>query len=301
MENEINKMSCLLAPNKSPEIDTGFYTDKYPLLASAKLDGFRALVTPDGIFSRNWKPFNEAVHNYFADVIETAKDLQTVVDGEIYSRQFRFDELASNLRSGSIDSSIRFYAFDSLSVNEWMSDSSEPFLNRYQTTVTTYRKLDTVAPLVQYQINNDDDLARLFAQAIEQGFEGLILRKPDSVYKHGRATMKQGIIFKLKQWVTVDSKIIGFKQRLKGGKRTGKIGSYLLKSSDGIEFAAKPGAGVVVPESWRFRNDLLGKFVECRFMKHGVKLKPRFAHITRLRPDLTNSDSIESLSSVLGS
>ena len=294
------KHKLLLAPNKSPEIKTGFYQDKYPLLASAKFDGVRAVITPDGIYSRNWKRFNLHLESYFSDAIEETRKNNAILDGEIYARNLRFDELISNIRGSVINDSIRFYAFDSCSLEEWNNAKTKPFSKRYSETVTRYRHLNRIAPVVQYRINNDDDLSNLFNQSISQGFEGLILRDATSAYKNGRATMKQGIIYKLKQWVTIDSKIIGFKQMMKSGKRTAKIGSYLLQTSDGIEYAAKPAAGVTLDDTWHKRNQHLGKFAECRFMKHGVKLRPRFAHITRFRPDLSDFDNLETLESVLG-
>lgn len=298
--NKMQNQKLLLAPNKSPEVRSGFYHDKYPLMASAKFDGVRAVITPDGIYSRNWKRFNSELEQYFEDAIAEARKNNSIIDGEIYSRNLRFDQLISNIRGNDINESIRFYAFDSCTLDEWNNQTTKPFKVRYDETVRRYRHLNRVAPVVQYQINNDNDLEILFGQSIDQGFEGLIMRNPESQYKNGRATMRQNIIYKLKQWVTIDSKIVGFKQMMKGGKRTAKIGSFLLRSSDGIEYAAKPAAGLTLDDTWCKRDQYLGGYVECRFMKHGVKLRPRFAHITRLRPDLADGDNIETLADVLG-
>ena len=125
--NKMQNQKLLLAPNKSPEVRSGFYHDKYPLMASAKFDGVRAVITPDGIYSRNWKRFNAELEQYFEDAIAEARKNNSIIDGEIYSRILRFDQLISNIRGNDINESIRFYAFDSCLSLIHISEPTRPY------------------------------------------------------------------------------------------------------------------------------------------------------------------------------
>lgn len=295
--------NLLLAPNKSPELETGVFADKYPLYASAKFDGFRALCRPNGIVSRNHNIFSGAIHRHLLKLYNYCNYERVVIDGELYAPGVPFDKLAKCLKSksGPIVPGLKLFVFDLLTVDEWNNETEPKFEHRYARYWNRLKRLQfpNVVAVPQFLCNSDTDVKECFNHSINNGFEGLMLRNPVSLYKHGRATMRQNIIYKLKQWVNVDSKIVGFNQMKQKGVLINKVGSFVLSSSDGIEYNAKAAANVAIPNSWDSRKQLLGAWVECRFMKHGVKNKPRFAHITRLRPDLSDSDNIEPLSSIL--
>src|SRR5690606_29401538 len=42
------------------------------------------------------------------------------------------------------------------------------------------------------------------ALMIQEGYEGVILRRPDALYKYGRSTLKEGALLKLKQFEDIE-------------------------------------------------------------------------------------------------
>ena len=342
LETEVRKV--MLAPNRAIDFSSDLL--KFPYLVSDKMDGMRAITIDGQMFSRSMKPLREGVHEYFSEFLIEADWAGLVFDGELYSEEVPFNRLMSTFSRGGADvpSHVKYCIFDMMTKEEWLNGTERPFANRvnecnswlhyhhkrlYEIYKTTghplpYPSFRAVA-VSQHVVENAEELRDRFNRAMSRGYEGLIIRDPLGRYKHGRGTLNEGLIYKFKEWVTVDAKIVGYnrstrmkkeyaesdrgKDELGRTKRTSAkstreeidgIGSIVVQSSDGVEFACGTDKDCDFKISWDTRDDFLGEWVEVRFMRHGVKDKPRFAGITRLRSDLSDSDDIESLASVLG-
>tara|TARA_R110000824_G_scaffold361868_1_gene549766 strand:- start:833 stop:1864 length:1032 start_codon:yes stop_codon:yes gene_type:complete len=341
LDTEVRKV--LLAPNRAIDFTSDLL--KFPYLVSDKMDGMRAITIDGQMFSRSMKPLREGIHEYFSEFLIEADRAGFVFDGELYSEEVPFNKLMSTFSRGGADvpSHVRYCIFDMMTKDEWLNGTERPFANRvtecenwmhhhrkrlahiYETAKIWPYPSSKAFAVPQYIVENSENLQKRFDSAMSRGFEGLIIRDPLGRYKHGRGTLNEGLIYKFKEWVTVDAKIVGYnkstrmkkeyadsdrgKDELGRTKRTSAkntreeidgIGSIIVQSSDGVEFACGTDKDCDFTISWDTRDDFLDKWVEVRFMRHGVKDKPRFAGITRLRPDLSESDDIESLASVLG-
>src|SRR3972149_6856806 len=137
---------------------------RYPVLASPKLDGVRAIVVNGHVLSRSLKPIpNISVQakysrlkGYDGELIigsPTAKDCYLKTVSGVMTE---YTPLGDNLT---------FLVFDSI-VYPYL-----PFKTRHESVDVTYR-------LTHALISNEAELLALEKDVLRQGFEGLVLRDP---------------------------------------------------------------------------------------------------------------------------
>lgn len=202
---------------------------KWPVFAQRKLDGHRCIATVDGdgrctLWSRTRKPILSVPH------IVTAVEQQcvpgTVLDGELFATGYngRFEELTSLIRPSSPKPGHELLEY-------WVYDCvvDEPF------RIRTTRVANLRAPLVSVEtvvVSDEDEMRALFRKYIEENFEGLMLRDPDSLYVGKRST---GLL-KVKERDDSDFEIVGVEEGR--GKLSGH-GIFILRTAEGKEFRAK--------------------------------------------------------------
>lgn len=309
-------MTKLLKPIKAPneQISFGDPRIKYPMLSSYKLDGFRALIINGEIYSPALKRYaNRTVNSHFAEILNYTRTTGSVFDGEIWNPGLTFNQLSSRLRSHNGDLfGCTFYMFDYLTKDEWEGWLPTQFFYRYDNC----RKYDfcaykfNLALVKQFFCHNAQAAQLHYEQALEDGFEGTILRDPCGEYKHGRCTIKQSNMLKFKPFTTIDGNIIKVFQRKKlkeNHVRTygpanvlqrdykkdsyilvDAVGSVLVQLEDGRTCHAAFGKGFSYQTKrtfWHSRQDLIGRGVELKYMAYGEKDKPRIGTIIRFRQD----------------
>ena len=305
----------MLAPNKSIPYDSEFI--KYPQLASPKLDGHRLLVFNGSMLTRSLKQQpNNHLQERFKDVIKLSKKLGLVFDAELYDNDLEFYQLSSVVRSFDKELTPKLYIniFDTMSIKEWEGGDEKPFSQR----VNEYRRLfkenkaKNIYLVPQKIVKSAQEAEAIYNKYVAEGYEGIILRDPDGRYKHGRATLKEGLIFKMKEWESFDGIVLDFsqaKRMIKGfadsDERTRDVlghrersykkehyelvedlGCIYVQMKDNTIVGTSLAADANIDLTWDNRKSFLGKHVEVRYQKSGTKDKPRIGFITRLRPDL---------------
>jgi DNA ligase D-like protein (predicted ligase) len=151
-----------------------------------KLDGYRAIaVKSDGklrLFSRRRKSFDQQ----YPQIVEALADLPdgTVIDGEIVALddtarpQFN---LLQNYRSEA--RRIRYFVFDLLCY-ENRDTTSLPLVERRK----LLRSLKFQSAKIQMLDYFETSAANMIAAAKQQGLEGVIAKRRDSLYQPGRRT-----------------------------------------------------------------------------------------------------------------
>jgi hypothetical protein len=153
------------------------------------------------------------------------------------------------------------------------------------------------------ELNSMQDLLEFENRELEKGFEGIMLRDPVGRYKQGRATMNEGIIYKVKRFQDAEGRVVGFVQRMentnvqerdelgyakRSSAKAGKVpvnmvGKFLVEWN-GLMLEVAPGAfkHSELKEIWEnqaryLEQSSLGKlFLKFRFFQHGSKDLPRF-------------------------
>jgi DNA ligase-1 len=296
-----------LAPNDSIEIKDL----PLPLLGSYKIDGIRCVFKDGGMYSRSLKPIvNDKLHGKFDYLKKYSKENKVIIDGELYCKSLTFPELSGVCRrlSHELPEDLTFYAFDCISQTEENSWNI-PFcirLNALSEIVETLNKPD-LKLIDQIMLENEKDVENYFQEALNWGSDGLILRSKNGKYKYGRGTLKEGLIFKLKPFLTFDAQIIGVlegtivdpnaekKINELGYSETSRKKGDRIPSGKACDFEVLyEGKTLKVSiamtdeekrEVWQNRCSYIGRWIEYKGMLVGAKDLPRHPVLVRMRSD----------------
>lgn len=259
---------------------------RFPLLASPKLDGVRAVVRGGVVYSRSNKPIpNKYVQELFSRYEHFDGEL---IVGLPHSKTVYRDTVSHVMSNDKRDFDVKFYVFDHV------QDLGIPYLQRIK---QLYASNDgRVKPHNKLHIHGFEALVDYEEQCLEVGYEGLILRDPNAPYKCGRSTVKEGYLLKLKRFVDAEATVIGFEERMHNGneattnelgrtKRSshqagksgrGDLGALVCRTADGVEFNI--GTGFTDSDRaavWNGRDQFLGKLAKYKFFPVGQKEAPR--------------------------
>lgn len=257
---------------------------KFPLLASAKLDGVRAVVRDGVVYSRSNKPIPNV---YVQNLLDTYEHFDgELIVGEPTSKTVYRDTVSHVMSHDKQNYDLRFYVFDHV------KRPTEQYIKRQSAII--------IHPhVVKHEQHYVSDLATLLAleeNMLDVGYEGLILRDPNAPYKYGRSTVKEGYLLKLKRFVDAEATIVGcFEREHNGNEATinelgrtkrsshkagktgrGDLGGFVLRTSEGVEFSV--GTGFTDAERasyWASQDNLVGKIAKYKFFEVGVKTAPR--------------------------
>ena len=271
---------------------------QYPVYASPKLDGIRALMTPDGLVSRSLKPIRN-LHTQLQTI--HARDL--CLDGELIVGPSNAPNVYTRTSSGIMsvkgEPNFTYYAFD-------LYNHSGEYHERLEDLKQYLAPYTNISALPQLWLDDEEALLRYETLVLSQGYEGVMLRRPNSLYKHGRSTVREGYLLKRKPLADAEGVIVGYEflQRNLNEATTNKLG-YTQRSSaqegkmtdtsrlgtltvrvlngpfEGVEVKIGTGFTDLERQALALRlhsqkNDLLGKIVNFTYQAEGAKDRPRF-------------------------
>lgn len=270
-----------------------FNTLQFPTYASAKLDGIRGIIINGQLRTRKLLP----LPNIHVQTMLSHKHIDGW-DGELIVGKPNAPDVWPKTSSGLMKREgmphYTFWVFD----NYLVDGGYEKRLKELLRAATLYiRNTMQICVLPQKLLNNMEELEKFEADVVSAGFEGVILRNPQSPYKFGRATVKEQYLMKLKRYQDAEGIVIGFveeqmnnneakKDELGYTKRSsskagktgkGSLGAFVLKDPEsGLEFNV--GTGMTAAqraEFWERRKGLLGALVKYKFFPVGVVEAPR--------------------------
>ena len=145
----------------------------------------------------------------------------------------------------------------------------------------------------QQLVSHPDEVIAKYNDYRDLGYEGLIICDPYAVYKHGRSTLKQGIMLKLKPVEDDEATIVGMEELMHnedaGNSKCqenlvpgGMLGA-LVVSWKGKTFNIGTGFNHEQrKDMWDNAKDYIGKLVTFKYMelsKYGVPRCPVFKGI----------------------
>lgn len=260
------------------------------LLASTKLDGIRALVRDGVVLSRSLKPIpNPTVQRLFGC------DHYEGFDGELICGEPNAPDVFRATTHGVMSETgvpdVRYYVFDLWNrPNTPLHDRAAQVRQRVH---SEFR--DRALVLVnQTTVRTLDEVDKRFVQVLAEGYEGLILRNPFSLYKFGRSTVRDAGLLKMKPFVDAEAVVIGktelmhndneaFKNELgrtarshaKAGKRGGDtLGTLVCQTPEGVVFEI--GTGFTAEQRKEYwLTDVVGMIAKYKYLNVGIKDKPR--------------------------
>jgi DNA ligase 1 len=302
----------MLAVNETPDWDDV----EWPMFASRKLDGMRAIVLRGKLLSRSMKEIpNVHLLGELDDMLEYSLRNEVVFDGELYSHEDTFQKIISVCRSKSHDvpDGLKFNAIDMLPLEQW--DMDKPTItfrdsNKAMIKVFVRQNFKKAANIVQYRVASVGRAKEMLAGYLDTGYEGMMLRDPEQSYKHGRTTANENWLFKFKSWLEYDGKITGviegtemiegLKRKVgptghrepifkKGERRkNGTFGKFVIELEDGTTTKCGNWKGLTNElrnEIWKNQDQYIGRWVRFKGQAVGVKDKPRISKDFEFRDD----------------
>lgn len=264
---------------------------KYPVYASYKLDGIRAIIYQGVAYSRSLKPIpNKSIQEWAMQNKESLEGLDgEFIVGEPNTEEV-FRETTSFVMSHDKVGKFSFYVFDILPAYPEQSYNA-----RKDTLEELYLPGNTKV-LQQTLIASKDDLEAFRSNAVEQGYEGAMIKAPEGKYKYGRSSVKEGLLLKLKLFKDEEFKIVGFEckyhnaneaktnelgRTVRSTSKEGMIpvdtlGVLYLSTKDGVEFGCGSGFDDATrKELWEQRESLIGKYATVKYFDQGGYDVPR--------------------------
>lgn len=275
----------------------------FPKLASAKVDGVRAMAM-DGIArSRTMKPLpNRFIADYFASNASALEGL----DGELVVGPVNAPNVyitsVSGIMTEAFAPDFTYFVFDCWNRPGQFTDRLAQI--KIDPALTRVILLDFV------EINDLDQLVRYEEAALANGFEGVMLRDPNGPYKQGRSTINEGYLLKVKRFTDAEAIIIGFEEEMANGNeaRTDELG-HTKRSSHRGNKTGKGSLGALVvrglnafdntvfnigtgfdaatrADFWNRQEELIGRIVTYTYFNIGVKDLPRLPVYKGLRSSI---------------
>lgn len=266
---------------------------KYPLYASPKLDGIRALIKDGVALSNSLKPIPNLSVQAWAK--RHAAKLEGL-DGELMVHG-DFNDVQSVIMSIHGSHQWTFNTFDLWNI------PTIPFTERLKRlhVIVMNSKVEKLNLVAQLVLSNAEDLQNYWDWCVGCGYEGTMTRTPNSPYKYGRSTLNEGYMIKLKAWEDSEAEIIDFVEMMHneneafigelgqtkrskqqdGMRPAGVLGSFIV-TWRGKTFNIGGGPGLTTAERvrlWNIRETLRNKALSFKFFgvsKDGIPRHPNY-------------------------
>ena len=243
---------------------------KFPCYAQRKLDGVRCLaISGKGLYSRTGKAFPHMDH-IRAEINSLPKG--TILDGELYSDTLNFQEIVGLVKKETIkDADKPKMTQIYLCVYDTVQDGTNEQRNAWLADLFKTHKFKALRLLPTDVANNLDDVKRLHAEYVADGYEGLILRNKAGLYKVGH---RSADLQKYKEFKDDEYKIVGFKEG--DGIEKGCV-IWVCETKDKKPFSVRPrGTHEQRAEAFKAASKAIGKKLTVRFQELTEDGIPRF-------------------------
>lgn len=294
----VNWKRPLLAASLGPNED--FALTSQAFLASPKIDGLRCLLINGQFKSRSMKLLpNKELQKKALWLKEQGID---GLDGELtigepFGKEV-FQKTTSAIRrvEDALPPDLRYNVFDLFRENQPFNERLSE-LNEILKGIQGKPEGSFVRFVNQVFIPSTEILLQQEEAFLSQGYEGLMLRSLEGLYKQNRSTLNEGILLKLKRFQDAEAVVIGTfplernfnpsklnelgftthssHQGLKVADNL--LGGFLVKDLEtGEEFSIGTGFSMDQRELfWKQKTSCLKKILKYKFFPKGIKEKPR--------------------------
>ena len=261
----------------------------WPKLLSPKVDGVRALCVRSAasgrpvLVSRKLLPIpNLHTQHMFAREEYIGLDGELIVGGPTDKNLMQ--QTTSGVMTEDGTPNVKWLVFD-----RW--DIDAPYFKRAQSA-------KSIAPywVPQYPVRSYDEVMERESELLDLGYEGAILRDPRAPYKHGRSTLREQYLVKVKRFTDSEAVVTGYEElehnlneatlnELGHTKRSShqenKVGADRLGVLIGWDKKYNwevRASGFTLEQSlnlWKDRKYLIDLIFTYKFFPIGIKDKPR--------------------------
>lgn len=292
----VNEYPCMLCSQFEEKLVNKL---SFPASVQLKMDGmrFNAIVKAGKVEfrSRNGKEIN-LLGNLEQEFLKLAGNVNCVFDGELVvsDKGVLLDRQTGN---GILNKAVKGTIIDleahKVHATIWDLIPYEDFVKgvshfRYDVRFGTLRSMQLPAKIhlvEQTMVDNFEQAKEIFEKYLSEGQEGIILKDMSGIWEDKRSKTQ----IKMKGELECDLKIVGIQEGT--GKYEGKVGAYLVESSDGI---VKVGVGSGFTDEQRENRDVIGKIVA---LKYNARIKNKQGEeslflpiLLEIREDKTEAD-----------
>ena len=217
---------------------------KYPVLVTPKLDGIRCLKINGKAVTRTFKPIPNI---YIRAWVE--RNVPDGMDGELMC-EGTFQEATGGVMRESGEPRFTYYVFDYVK-----DDLNKSYAGRIADLIASgiNGNCRVVIPIT---VTNEAGLKAMEEQFIDDGYEGLMMRTPDSPYKCGRSTEREGYLLKMKRFEDDEAIVIAINEQMHNENEAEKDAFGRTKRSTAKAGLVGSGvAGGFIVRCKKFRND----------------------------------------------
>lgn len=266
---------------------------RFPLLATPKIDGIRALNIEGNLLARSLK----AIPNKYVRSVIGIPELHGL-DGELdLQRKATFQEVSSAILSEDGEPAFIYRVFDLVIPNVAYSRRMA-LLDIMSQRIADLGLTKHFAFLFPQEVKTLGELQLYTQTCLDQGWEGAMVRKPEGSYKFGRSTFNEHGLIKIKPFEDDEATIVGFEelQHNANEAETNALGHTERSSAQAGLFGGDT-LGALVCESpkwpnvtfkigtgfdaltrrniWMSQKDCLGRKVKYKFQRIGSLDRPR--------------------------
>lgn len=253
-----------------------------PRLLDVKLDGVRIISILDKDrgtvtqYSRDGRLNENFPHiaAHLAALLPVIKE-SMVLDGEMVSRNFQALMKQLNRKDNVDTRDAKLALFDCLPLSDFIKgECALSQVVRHEALAEFQPLLDKIAPGTIYvvpklAVNLDtEEGQRTFrefnADAIEAGYEGIMIKDPDASYR----TKRTDAWMKIKPWITVDLEVIDLEPGKPESRFASTLGGLVCRGVDqGKTIEVTVGGGYTEElrdDIWKNRDAVIGRIVEIK-------------------------------------
>lgn len=286
----VNKAIPGLIPEFKISLAHPFEANKikaWPVLVEPKLDGLRTLtMTADDSAT-----FYSRAGNLFQTMAHLIPQVQTVfgngwaLDSEGITGNFEKSVGDIRRKNNGTNNAINLWIFDLIPLNEFINNTcSKPLSERRKVLESLFNETPeeerpNLILTPQKEAATMDDLMSIYSSHLEQGLEGTMIKKKNSLYEYKRSYD----IMKLKPVDTIDLIVEGVE---KGeGEAENMVGRILTTLDNGLP--AKIGAGKMKHEDriimLNHPEQFIGRVFECGYQMRTGESMLRFPRFLNFR------------------
>lgn len=221
------------APMLAHDFNKRGHNMNFPCYVQRKYDGTRCVAVPTvGLFSRNRKAYPNLEH-IKAELAVLPSSL--ILDGELYSDELTFQDIVGMVKRLTLKAGddvkqlkVQFHVYDIISDAPY-----EERLGRLQALMAAY-KFKYIRLVKTEVASTKEDVKRLHAAYVAEGYEGIMLRNAAGLYKVGN---RSADLQKYKEFLDTEYPVVGFKE---GEGAEANCVIWLCRTPEGREFACRP-------------------------------------------------------------
>lgn len=267
---------------------------KFPVMASTKLDGIRAVVLNGKLLSRSLKPIkNKYTRSLFEKPEYEGLDGELIVGSPTDPKCF--NKTTSGVMTEEGEPNVHYYVFDQIPEYSGQPENTS-FKSRFN-DLQESMPMSKVVLVSQKLIWNLPELEEFESECLKKGYEGVIIKDLNSPYKYGRSTLKEGYMLKIKRYKDAEAKILSVEELLsntneatrdelgkvkRSNHKSGMVpqdtlGSLVVQDlKTGIQFNIGTGFDEELRGTlWKNKSQIIGKVVKYKYFDYGSIDKPR--------------------------